>query len=227
MKFTQSQSATITLGATVAIGEYEGHVTNAKPGNYRVYEVQRETGSKETALLFVHEDNTQDINELLPTVDVDAFCGVDGGTYGLVTKSEKDEYSEWSERWFDCQNHTDGYVANTIYGDGDFSVYTNEDHSVFLLDDEDIYLQTLLADHNINYEDDLENMNWFSFTDEYIKVVYRTPLTHESTTLKRPIDTSIRKIDNIVSALVDVAQLTRINTIVNELEDESQLTQDN
>ena len=221
MKFTQAQTANITLGSTISIGEYEGHVTNAKPGNYRVHTVKRESGSEETALLFVHEDEVQDVNELLPTVDVVTFCGVDGGTYGLVTKLEEhDEDYDWAEHWCNRQEHSDGYVTRTNYGDGDFSVYTNEDHSVFLLDDVDMYLQALLANHNIDYENDLEDMDWFSFTDEEVKVVYHTPEMRESNKLKHPIDKSIRKIDNIVNALVEISQLTHINNVVKELEDE-------
>lgn len=221
MEFTQTQLANITLGSNIGIGEYWEHETHAKPGNYRVYNVQRATGSEETALLYIHEDEVRDINELLPTLDIDTFCGVDGGTYGIVTQVDYDEdYVEWFDRDRENQEGTDGYIAHTNYGDGQFSVYMNKDHSVFLLDDEDIYLESLLANRNIDYNNDLEAMDWFSVNDDGIKVVYRIPTERESITLNRPVDANVRKIDHIVDALVDVAQLTRINEVVNELEDE-------
>lgn len=56
MKFTQTQTTKTTLGPQIAIGEFEGHITHAKPGNYLVYNVKRESGTDEIALLFVHED---------------------------------------------------------------------------------------------------------------------------------------------------------------------------
>lgn len=215
MKFTQTQTATITLGPKIAIGEFEGHVTHAKPGNYSVYTIQRETGSEETALLFVHEDNMQDINELLPTLDIDVYCGIDAGTYGIVTKHEGDtSSSNWTDRWFGNRERTDGYVTHTNYGDGQFTVYTNKDHSVFLLDDEDIYLQSLLADHRIDYDKDLKHVDWYSFTGDEIRVDYYVPVDQdvaELNILKHPVDVNLRTIINIVNALVNAAHLIHSN----------------
>lgn len=216
MKFTQAQTANITLGSTIEIGEFEDRITHAKPGNYRVYTVRREPGSEETALLYVHEDEVQDVNELLPTVDIDTFCGVDGGTYGLVTHQDNDEPSrDWFDRYEENQDGTDGYVTHTLYGDGQFSVYTNKDHSVFLLDDVDIYMDALLIDRDIN-----THLEWFGFDDEEIELCYMAPGVLGLDTLTRPIDTSIRKIDNVVGALADVEQLARVNSAVKELTDE-------
>lgn len=216
MKFTQAQAANITLGSTIEIGEFEDHITHAKPGNYRVYTIRREPESEETALLYVHEDEVQDVNELLPTVDIDTFCGVDGGTYGLVTHQDNDETSrDWFERYEENQDGTDGYVTHTLYGDGQFSVYMNKDHSVFLLDDVGIYMDALLIDHDIN-----THMEWFGFDDEEIELGYIPLHTYGMETLTRPIDASGRKIDQIANALEEVEQLTRINEVVNELEDE-------
>lgn len=222
MEFKQTQAANITLGSTISIGEYEGHVTNAKPGNYRVYTVRQEPDSEETALLYVHEDEVQDVNALLPTVDIDTFCGVDGGTYGLITKLEEhNEDYEWDEHWYNRQEHSDGYVTHTLYGDGQFSVYMNKDHSVFLLDDVDIYMDALLIDHDIN-----THLEWFGFDDEEIELGYIPLHAYGMETLTRPIDESIRKIDNVVGALAEVEQLARVNEVVNELDDESHLTQE-
>lgn len=212
MKFTQSHVANITLGPTIAIGEFEGYVTNAKPGNYSVYTVQRKTKPGEMALLFIHEDDPQKVNVLLPMLDIDTFCGVDAGTYGIVTKPEDAVYHEWSDRWFDNEGHTDGYVADTNYGDGVFAVYTNETHSVFLLDDEDIYLTELLADKGIA-EEDIEPVEGYSFEDAAIEVDYYVPTPDDPRilrlkTLKHPADTNLRTIDNIVNAVADVVRLT-------------------
>lgn len=33
MEFTQTQLANITLGSTIEVGEFEDHITHAKPGN--------------------------------------------------------------------------------------------------------------------------------------------------------------------------------------------------
>lgn len=215
MKFTQRKVATITLGPTIAIGEFEGHVTNAKPGNYTVYTVQRKVEPGETALLFIHEDEVQNINKLAPFLDIDVCCGVDAGTYGIVTKPENAVYHEWSDRWFDNQDYTDGYVADTNYGDGVFAVYTNEIHSVFLLDDEDIYLTELLDDKDIT-EDDLKPIEGYTFGDTEIRVDYSTlvpddPAIRRLTTVKRPTDISLRIIDNIINTVVDAVRLASDN----------------
>lgn len=215
MEFKQTQLANITLGSTIEIGEFEDHITHAKPGNYRVYRIRRDAESEETALLYVHEDEVQDVNALLPTVDIDTFCGVDGGTYGLVTHQDDESSRDWWEREDENQEGTDGYVTHTLYGDGQFSVYMNADHSVFLLDDVDIYMDALLIDHDIN-----THLEWFGFDDEEIELCYMAPGVLGLDTVTRPIDTSIRKIDNVVNALAEVEQLTRINEVVNELEDE-------
>lgn len=215
MKFTQRKVATITLGHTIAIGEFEGHVTNAKPGNYTVYTVQRKVEPGETALLFIHEDEVQNINKLAPFLDIDVCCGVDAGTYGIVTKPENAVYHEWSDRWFDNEGHTDGYVADTNYGDGVFALYTNETHSVFLLDDEDIYLTELLADKGLN-KDDIEPVSGYSFEDTEIEVDYYVPTPDnpkilQLNTLKQPTDTSLRIIDNIINTVVDAVRLASDN----------------
>lgn len=228
MEFKQTQLATIKLGSNIGIGEYWEHETHAKPGNYRVYNVQRATGSEETALLYVHEDEVRDINELLPTLDIDTFCGVDGGTYGIVTQVDYDEdYVEWFDRDRENQEGTDGYIAHTNYGDGQFSVYMNKDHSVFLLDDEDIYLDALLAERGVKYKE-LENIGGYSFNDE-IEVDYRIGNDQgkfEYKTLTRQLDTNRRTVDNLIDVLVDAVHLETITNVVNAPEENVQSTQE-
>ena len=60
-------------------------------------------------MLYVHEDEVRDINELLPTLDIDTFCDVDGGTYGIATQVDYDEdYVEWFDRDRENKEGTDG-----------------------------------------------------------------------------------------------------------------------
>lgn len=92
-QFAQKLITTTTLGEQISIGEYNGHNTNAKPGEYKVYEITNEGDIY--AILFVHVDETQDVNELLKTLDIEVNCGVDGGTYGIITAPEKLSYDNW------------------------------------------------------------------------------------------------------------------------------------
>ena len=214
MKFEQTQTTKTTLGPQIAIGEFEGHVTHAKPGHYFVYDVKDEAGFGETALVFIHEDHVQDINKLLPKLDLESVCGVDGGSYGIITKPEGSEFtsSEWFDRLEDDetsnQECTDGYVSYTNHGDGHFSVFTNEDHSVFLLDDCDIYLQALLRERGVDYNE-LELLNGYCVSDK-VQVGYFLPLgndKYDQKMLERPINKGTREIVALVDAIVEVAQL--------------------
>ena len=74
----QELIATTTLGPLVGIGEFFDEAHKAKAGKYNVYKVfQQKDG--EYALLFVHEDENQDVNTLLPQLDAQESLGVDGG----------------------------------------------------------------------------------------------------------------------------------------------------
>ena len=125
--------------------------------------------------MFVHEDENQDVNALLPQLDAQEGFGVDGGSYGILTM--KDESDTWNndrfEEWYEYSEYaseemTDGYVTWTNYGDGDFILFSNDENSVFLLDDEDLYLSELFADCEKFNMDDLE---YYSFGSK-IKVDY-------------------------------------------------------
>lgn len=75
-----------------------------------------------------------------------------------------DRFDEWCEYHASNEtNLTNGYVISTNYGDGSFTLYMNEEHSAFLLDDEDLYLQSLLADCEKFEVDDL---SYFGFYQE-------------------------------------------------------------
>ena len=147
----QKLIATTTLGSLIGIGEFFDEAHKAKAGKYNVYKVFRQKDG-EYAILFVHEAENQDVNVLLPQLDAQEVFGVDGGSYGIVTmKDESDTWSNRFEEWCDysessSEEKTDGYVTWTNYGDGTFTLFSNDAHSVFLLDDEDVYLSELLAD---------------------------------------------------------------------------------
>lgn len=80
----QKLIATTTLGSRIVIGEHDGHTTHAKPGKYNVYEITRD-GESERAIVFVHESEVQDVNELLKKLQIVTFCGVDFASYGIQT----------------------------------------------------------------------------------------------------------------------------------------------
>ncbi len=213
MKFVQKKATTTTLDSAIIIGELVGYETNAKSGNYHVYDVKRESGIDDTALLFVHEDKIQDVNELLPTLDVEVVCDVDGGTYGIITKPQGIELTsdDWFKRLSDYDKTTceNGYVSYTNYGDGKFKVYTNKDHSVFLLDDVDIYLQSLLSDQGIDY-DDFEALEYYACHGDEIQVSYYTQLEpgqYKMQTVKRIAGDNTRKIQTLANLLVELSPL--------------------
>lgn len=162
----QELIATTTLGPLVGIGEFFDEAHKAKAGKYNVYKVFRQEDG-EYALLFVHEDENQDVNALLPQLDAQEGFGVDGGSYGIMTM--KDESDTWSndrfEEWYEYSEYpseemTDGYVTWTNYGDGGFILFSNNGNSVFLLDDESLYLSELLADCE---KFDMNDLEYYSF----------------------------------------------------------------
>ena len=170
----QELIATTTLGPLVGIGEFFDEAHKAKAGKYNVYKVFRQKDG-EYALLFVHEDENQDVNALLPQLDAQEGFGVDGGSYGIVTM--KDESDTWSndrfEEWYEyseyaSKDRTDGYVTWTNYGDGTFILFSNDENSVFLLDDESLYLSELLADCE---KFDMDDLEYYSFGSK-IKIEY-------------------------------------------------------
>ena len=169
----QKLIATTTLGPLVGIGEFFDEAHEAKAGKYNVYKVFRQEDG-EYAILFVHEAENQDVNALLPQLDAQEVFGVDGGSYGIMTmKDESDTWSNRFEEWCEysessSEEKTDGYVTWTNYGDGTFTLFSNDENSVFLLDDEDVYLSELLADcEKFNMED----LEYYSF-DSKVEVDY-------------------------------------------------------
>ena len=200
----QELIATTTLGNLVGIGEFFNKATEAKPGNYNVYKVLREEDDYECAILFVHESETQDVNTLLPTMDVTDVLGVDGGTYGILNMKDEndtwhkaDRFNEWYEyNSSDETNLTDGYVIGTNYGDGCFTLYMNDEHSAFLLDDEDLYFLELMSDC-----DTYDNGEDYSYEFEpRIEVEYG----NKTKVSEIPVDK--RKIDVIAELMKELAK---------------------
>ena len=171
MNMTQKLIATTTLGEHISVGEWSGHQTNAKPGNYNVYKVWAED-DYDYSILFVHESETQNVNKLLAQLDVVDICGVDFASYGIVTHEIGAKWSleNWQDKFWQTSNkHADGYVTKTNCGDGAFLLYTNENHSVFMLDDEDVYLNTLTNEQGIT---DFGWLSSFSIENDSVNVVY-------------------------------------------------------
>lgn len=141
MKFTQKQTTTTTLDSSIIVGEFNTYQMDAKPGNYKVYDVKL-GDSLDTILLFVHIDEVQDINVLLPKLQFHGSSSIEGGTYGIINQENADDRKYWIGRLSDYRNQNPtcegGYVSYTNNGDGSFVLYTNPQHSVFLLDDVDM-----------------------------------------------------------------------------------------
>lgn len=140
MNFTQKQTTT-TLDSSIIVGEFNTHQMTAKPGNYKVYDVKL-GDSTENILLFVHEDEVQDLNALFPQLQFHGSGSIEGGTYGIINQENANDREYWIGRLADYNNQNPtcegGYVSYTNYGDGSFVLYTNPQHSVFLLDDVDM-----------------------------------------------------------------------------------------
>ncbi len=198
----QKLIATTTLGSRIVIGEHDGHTTHAKPGKYNVYEITRD-GESERAIVFVHESEVQDVNELLKKLKIVTFCGVDFASYGIQTveKNENWSYEKWIQQLNQESNeYTDGFVTNTNYGDGLFTLYDNEKHSIFLLDDEDIYIQELAAQEGVT---DFEWVRSYTINKEDVEVEYYS--TGEHTAIEKAlIGSDERNIDVLVKLLKQV-----------------------
>ena len=161
--------ATITLGSEILVGEWFEEC-DAKPGNYNVYRV----GDDPFAIFFNHVDNEQDFDKMIQTMDIVHFSGADGGHYGIITHNAsdfRDQQDQWEDTMFDGSQT--GFVTSTNNGDGSFSVFTNQDNSAFLLDDESMYLHSLISEHvdvdalydMIDYIE-LEGIGYYANNDE-------------------------------------------------------------
>ena len=194
----QELIATTTLGPLVGIGEFFDEAHKAKAGKYNVYKVFRQEAS-EYAILFVHEAENQDVNALLPQLDAKEVFDVDGGSYGIVTmKNEADTWNNRFEEWCDysessSEEMTDGYFTWTNYGDGAFTLFSNDAHSVFLLDDEDVYLSELLADCE---KFDAGDLAYYCF-DPNIVIAYFTRQGDEVVERQSEIPKDKRRIDAV------------------------------
>lgn len=202
MEMTQALIATTTLGSHISIGEWLGHETHAKPGNYNVYKVWG-ADDYDYTILFVHESETQHINNLHEQLDVDDVCGVDFASYGIQTLEPGSKWSleNWQKQRKQTSDvYTDGYVTDTNCGDGSFMLYTNENHSVFMLDDEDVYLDGLLAEHGITEFDWLSS---FGVEDDTVYVAYY-PDEYSVERTEVHVEPGQRRVDTLVQLMVHI-----------------------
>lgn len=154
---------------------------------------------------FVHESETQNVNELLTQLDVVDICSVDFASYGIVTHETGTKWSleNWQDKlWQTSNKYTDGYVTKTNCGDGAFLLYTNENHSVFMLDDEDVYLNTLTNEQGIA---DFGWLSAFAIKNGSVNVTYHPKgcgIKYERE--QKNVEPGERYIDAIVRLMVQI-----------------------
>lgn len=124
----QEHIADVNFSDVVLVGE-EQYKLPTMPGSYSVYKL-----GEQDALLFVHEVEPQDIDQLLPSLDVKEQLYAQQEVYGIVS-ADADPDLFWN------QTLSDNSYANFIkLGHDGFVLYTNDDNTVMLLDATNIVL---------------------------------------------------------------------------------------
>lgn len=118
----QEHVADVNFSDVVLVGE-EQYKLPTMPGSYRVY-----TLGEQDALLFVHEVEPQDVDQLLPTLDVKAQLYAQQEVYGIVS-ADADPDLFWNQTLSD-----NSYADFIKLGHDGFMLYTNDDKTVILLD---------------------------------------------------------------------------------------------
>lgn len=195
---------TVTLGQSVIVDDLEQSETNVTPGVYKVYKVRGGRWDN-YAFLFVHE-SVVSLDEQINRLDINGTYSVEGGTYGMITKSSGDVDELWETTL--CDGDDFGYVAYTNEGDGSYTMYTNPERTVFLNDDEDIYMDELIGERYSDYSVDAhDDVDGFRLEGDKIVVYYMEPVPGargHRTNLEYPIVEGKRTIDSIADALADV-----------------------
>lgn len=124
----QEYLADVTFSNAVLIGE-DQYKLPTMPGSYSVYAL-----GEQDALLFVHEVEPQDIDQLLPSLDVKEQLYAQQEVYGIVS-ADADPELLWNQTLSDRS-----YADFIKLGQDDFTLYTNSDNTVILLDATDIVL---------------------------------------------------------------------------------------
>ena len=124
----QEYLADVTFSNAVLIGE-DQYKLPTMPGSYSVYAL-----GEQDALLFVHEVEPQDFDQLLPSLDIKEQLYAQQEVYGVVSADADPDL-------FGNQTLSDRSYADFIkLGQDDFTLYTNSDNTVILLDATDIVL---------------------------------------------------------------------------------------
>jgi len=187
----------IILPELVQMGEGNQLEQKAKPGAYIAYAIYRD-GFDEHATMLVRKDEWtnryhEDVNKVMDDIHIVNVRGVDGGTYG-VAYGKPVEFEMYAEHHF---------AVRTNYGDGMFTLYSNDDNSVFVFDDEDILLGILhpklseKADPNENIDTFYEVDN-----DKFVLEI-RNYKTKTNKIMEFDINTKYKEIVNEIFEYVD------------------------
>lgn len=195
---------TITLGKTVIVDDLEQSEVEVTPGAYKVYKVRGGRWDN-YAFLFVHE-SIANIDEQINRIDIDGTYSVEGGTYGLMTKTSGDADENWEKTLYDGDDY--GYVAYTNEGDGSYTMYTNPERTVFLVDDEDIYMDECIGERYSDYSVDAhDDVDGFRLEGDEIVVYFMQSVPGARghwAEAHYPVNNEKRTIDSIADALADV-----------------------
>lgn len=118
----QEHVVDVNFSDVVLVGE-EQYKLPTMPGSYSVY-----TLGEQDALLFVHEVEPQDVDQLLPTLDVKEQLYAQQEVYGIVS-ADADPDLFWNQTLSD-----NSYADFIKLNHDDFTLYTNDDNTVMLLD---------------------------------------------------------------------------------------------
>ena len=124
----QEHVADVNFSDVVLVGE-EQYKLPTMPGSYSVY-----TLGEQDALLFVHEVEPQDVDQLLPTLDVKEQLYAQQEVYGIVS-ADADPDLFWNQTLSD-----NSYADFIKLNHDDFTLYTNSGKTVILLDATNIVL---------------------------------------------------------------------------------------
>lgn len=124
----QEYLADVTFSNAVLIGE-DQYKLPTMPGSYSVYAL-----GEQDALLFVHEVEPQDFDQLLPSLDIKEQLYAQQEVYGIVS-ADADPDLFWNQTLSD-----NSYADFIKLGHDGVMLYTNDDNTVMLLDATNIVL---------------------------------------------------------------------------------------
>lgn len=187
----------IILPELVQMGEGNQLEQKAKPGAYIAYAIYRD-GFDEHATLLIRKDEWvnryhEDVNKVMDDLHVVNARGVDGGTYG-VAYGQDVEFEMYAEHHF---------AVETNYGDGMFTLYSNDDNSVFVFDDEDILLGILNENINEKVDPDENIDRYYVVKNDQFIVEIINHKTKTNKIMEFDINTKYKEIVNEIFEYVD------------------------